>query len=152
MSPSDDTWNDELVTWHGLPVGRRVLVADDDATMREALALALRERGYQVATVRCWPEPTSLQSGPASTRFDLIVADLRLPASSALDVIDQLRQHGDTTPVIITAAFPQAEARTRAKHLEVRLLEKPFGMETLRSAVDWAIRTKARREMCNLAP
>ena len=42
---------DATATWHGLPVGRRVLVAEDDPEMRDLFAQVLIERGYQVATV-----------------------------------------------------------------------------------------------------
>ena len=130
--------------WDGVPVGRRVLVAEDDSAMRDLLALVLRERGYQVATVSDGSELRSLLSEPdAKGAFDLIVTDVKMPGSSGLDVIDELRQNGDTTPVVIVTAFPQDDIRQRARGLEVRLLAKPFDLETLRSAVDWAIRSNA---------
>lgn len=144
MSLLEDAWSDEPATWRGLPVGRRVLVAEDDAEMREILALALRKRGYQVATVSTGAELGSLlgEASPES-RFDLVVTDVHMPGSTGLDVIDRLRQNGDTTPVVIVTAFPREETQQRARGLEVRLLAKPFDLETLRSAVDWAIRANA---------
>jgi two-component system OmpR family response regulator len=121
-----------------------VLVAEDDPAMRDLFALVLRERGYQVATVSTGSELKRLLSVPDPTgRFDLIVADVNLPGSSGLDVIDQLRQNGDSTPALIVTAFPRDDVRQRARGLEVQLLAKPFDLQVLRSAVDWAIRSNA---------
>jgi DNA-binding response OmpR family regulator len=128
--------------WHGLPVGRRILVAEDDPAMRDLLAQVLLERGYQVATASSGSELRCLLS-ESEPRFDLIVTDVNMPGSSALDEIEQLRQKGDNTPVVIVTAFPEDEIRRRARGLEVRLLEKPFELDTLGSAVDWAIRANA---------
>jgi DNA-binding response OmpR family regulator len=66
-----------------------------------------------------------------------------MPGASGLDVIDQLRELGDATPVIIVTAFPQEEVLERARGLDIRLLAKPFELDTLRAAVDWAIRSNA---------
>ena len=125
---------------HGMPVGRRVLLAEDDQAMREILALVLSEAGYQVTTVA---DGAELRRSLREVRFDLVVTDVNMPGGSGLDVIELLRQNGDTTPVIVVTAFPQAEIRVRARALGLRLLAKPFELETLRAAVDWAIRVNA---------
>jgi len=125
---------------HGLPVGRRVLLAEDDRAMREILAMVLSEAGYQVATVA---DGAELRRLLREARFELVVTDVNMPGGSGLDVIELLRQNGDTTPVIVVTAFPQAEIRKRAQALGLRLLAKPFELETLRAAVDWAIRVNA---------
>jgi CheY-like chemotaxis protein len=130
--------------WHGLPVGRRVVLAEDDAAMRELLAVVLSEAGYQVTTVNDGAELTrSVRDLAPSARFDLIVTDVNMPGGSGLEIIDQLRQNGDDTPVIVVTAFPQAEVLERAHELGLRLLAKPFELDTLRAAVDWAIRANA---------
>lgn len=125
---------------HGMPVGRRVLLAEDDQAMREILAMVLSEAGYQVATVA---DGAELRRLLREVHFELVVTDVNMPGGSGLDVIELLRQNGDTTPVIVVTAFPQAEIRKRAQALGLRLLAKPFELETLRAAVDWAIRVNA---------
>jgi len=130
--------------WHGLPVGRRVVLAEDDGAMREMLAVVLSEAGYQVTTVSDGAELARfLRELAPGARFDLIVTDVNMPGGSGLDVIDQLRQTGDDTPVIVVTAFPQADILARAHELGLRLLAKPFELDTLRAAVDWAIRANA---------
>src|SRR5450432_1603842 len=152
MSSDTDDWQDEepevgFPAFRGIPIGRRVLVAEDDPAMRDVLETVLRERGYQVATVGSGSELADAlgrvgRAQPAE-RFDLILSDVRMPGASGLDVIDRLREGGDTTPVVIVTAFPQRDVVERARGLEVRLLAKPFDLETLRVAVDWAIRSNA---------
>ncbi|HYP76147.1 MAG TPA: response regulator [Polyangiaceae bacterium] len=130
--------------WHGLPVGRRVLLAEDDVALSEMLALVLSESGYQVTTVGDGAGLThALRERSERGRFDLIVTDMNMPGSSGLDVVDWLRTDGDFTPVILIAAFPEDDIRKRAGALGLRLLAKPFELEALRAAVDWAIRAHA---------
>ncbi|MET0792566.1 MAG: response regulator [Polyangiaceae bacterium] len=136
----------DVPAFHGLPIGRRVLVAEDEPAMREVLETVLRECGYQVASVSTGTELDEALTQRRSTPFDLIVSDVRMPGASGLDVIDRLRESGDATPAVIVTAFPQAEIRERARGLEVRLLPKPFELDALRAAVDWAIRANAPRQ------
>ena len=136
----------EPPAFQGLPVGRRVLIAEDEPAMLEVLSTVLRERGYQVATVRSGTELNDVLSESPATRFDLIVSDVRMPGPSGLDVIDRLREAGDVTPVVVVTAFPQDDVLERARGLEVRLLAKPFELDTLRAAVDWAIRSNASKQ------
>jgi len=133
--------------WHGLPVGRRVLLAEDDVALQEMLALVLSEGGYQVTTVSDGSQLKQLLREPwPKSHFDLIVTDVNMPGGSGLDVIELLRQSGDSTPVIVVTAFPEADIRERARELGLRLLAKPFELETLRTAVDWAIRAHASHQ------
>jgi len=129
--------------FQGLPVGRRVVLAEDDSAMRDMLATVLSEAGYQVTTANDGLELNDLLHEPAVARFDLIVTDINMPGGSGLDVIERLRQNGDDTPVILVTAFPQEHTRARAHELGLRLLAKPFELDTLRAAVDWAIRANA---------
>jgi DNA-binding response OmpR family regulator len=130
--------------WHGLPVGRSVVLAEDDVALREMLAQVLSEGGYQVTTVSDGSELTCLLHDSApKAHFDLIVTDVNMPGGSGLDVVDRLRESGDETPVIVVTAFPQDDIRKRAHDLGLRLLAKPFELEALRAAVDWAIKANA---------
>lgn len=135
----------EAAAFQGLPVGRRILVAEDEPAMREVLATVLREHGYQVATVSSGLELKRMLGAGCSSGFDLILSDVRMPGASGLDVIEDLRQAGDGTPVVIVTAFPRQEVIERARGLTVRLLAKPFELDTLRAAVDWAIRSSSAR-------
>jgi DNA-binding response OmpR family regulator len=118
-----------------------VVLAEDDTAMRDLLVVVLSDAGYQVTTFTDGAELARfLGELSPSARFDLIVTDVNMPGGSGLDVIDQLRRNGDDTPVIVVTAFPQADILERAHELGLRLLAKPFELDALRAAVDWAIR------------
>lgn len=136
----------ERPAFQGLPIGRRVLIAEDEPAMLEVISSVLRERGYQVATVSTGTELNQALSQAPRARFDLIVSDVRMPGASGLDVIDRLRESGDLTPAVIVTAFPGADVLERAHGLDVRLLAKPFELDRLRAAVDWAIRSNAPKQ------
>ena len=84
-----------------------VLLAEDDPTISEPLARALRREGYEVTVV---------QDGPAALEAsrlmpDLLVLDLGLPGMDGLDVCRRVRAEGLTVPV----AHPHGAGR-RGRH------------------------------------
>ena len=145
MIAAEELWSEEEPpTWPQGPHPKRVLVAEDDAAMRDLLLLVLRERGYAVDCVSSGSQMISVLSerhadGSLAVPFDLIVTDVRMPGASGLDAIDQLRRAGGMTPVIAVTAFPHDSTRNRAERLEIRLLAKPFDLDTLRAAVAAAL-------------
>ena len=145
MIAAEAPWSeDEPPTWPQGPHPKRVLVAEDDAAMRDLLLLVLRERGYAVDCVCSGSQLIRVLSerhadGSLAEPFDLIVTDVRMPGASGLDAIDHLRRAGGMTPVIAVTAFPHDSTLNRAKRLEIRLLAKPFDLDTLRDAVAAAL-------------
>ncbi|MEI9937917.1 MAG: response regulator [Pseudomonadota bacterium] len=145
MMVREDLWSEEEpAIWPQGAHPKRVLVAEDDAAMRDLLLLVLRERGYAVDSVSSGSQMISVLSerrpdGSLAEHFDLIVTDVRMPGASGLDAIDQLRRAGGMTPVIAVTAFPHDATRNRAQRLEIRLLAKPFDLDTLRDAVEAAL-------------
>jgi two-component system response regulator AtoC len=145
---TEDPWSDEdAPTWPQPAHAKRVLVAEDDAAMRDLLLLVLRERGYAVDCVSSGSQMMSVLSacqpdGSLAEPFDLIVTDVRMPGASGLDAIDQLRRAGGVTPVIAVTAFPHEATLDRAQRLEIRLLAKPFDLDTLRAAVEAALESR----------
>jgi CheY-like chemotaxis protein len=59
MNQFENAWSD-AAGWQGMPVGRRILVAEDDPAMRDVLASALGERGNQVTLVSSGTELSGL--------------------------------------------------------------------------------------------
>jgi CheY-like chemotaxis protein len=75
-----------------------VLIADDDANVRDVLRLFLAGEGYQVSTVGSGQE--ALDAVPMF-RPDVIVVDMVMPGLTANDVLSALRRDGVTVPVIL---------------------------------------------------
>jgi DNA-binding response OmpR family regulator len=79
----------------------RVLLAEDDASISEPLARALRREGYEVEVREDGPSAldAGLQGG-----IDLVVLDLGLPGMDGLEVARRLRSDGHTVPILILTA------------------------------------------------
>lgn len=79
-------------------MGARVLIADDDAALRETYAESFRLAGFDVAEAADGAEAFSLyQQG----RFDLIVTDLLMPRRDGLELLMALSEAGARCPVVV---------------------------------------------------
>jgi two-component system phosphate regulon response regulator PhoB len=120
-----------------LPLAQEhILVVDDEALIRETIALALTDEGHQV---------TALDSGQTAVEMlfpaggnalplevDLAIIDLMLPGVNGLDICRMIRHHQMTLPVLILSA--KGSEMDRVVGLEVGAddyLTKPFGMREL---------------------
>ncbi|SCK49428.1 DNA-binding response regulator, OmpR family, contains REC and winged-helix (wHTH) domain [Streptomyces sp. WMMB 714] len=79
----------------------RVLLAEDDTSISEPLARALRREGYEVEVRK--DGPTALDAG-LRDGIDLVVLDLGLPGMDGLEVCRRLRTEGHTFPVLVLTA------------------------------------------------
>lgn len=86
---------------------RRILVVDDDARSRAAVARLLQEEGYEAA-VACDGQEASGMLG--SWRPDLVLTDLNMPRLDGRGLLQRVRSLLPGTPVIIVSARGVAEA------------------------------------------
>jgi RNA polymerase sigma factor (sigma-70 family) len=111
--------------------------------MRDSLALMLGLLGYRTASFE------SAESFLAAYREDwtgCIVADLKLPGMSGLDLQAGLRAKGSRLPfVVITGHGDVASARSAFRSDAVDFLEKPFDEGELRAAIESGLAREARR-------
>jgi PAS domain S-box-containing protein len=94
--------------------GYKVLVVDDLEDSRELLVRLLHQWGARV--MQCPSAHTALAT-LASTRFDLLVADIAMPDLDGYDLIERVRQLGNATaqiPAIAVTAYARREDRDRA--------------------------------------
>jgi two-component system response regulator MprA len=107
----------------------RLLVVDDDPSLREALALVLDLNGFEVTTACDGREAirTLIETPP-----DAVVLDVLMPEIDGLEVCRRMRAAGDRTPVLMLTA--RAEVSERVEGLEAGAddyLAKPFAREEL---------------------
>jgi two-component system response regulator MprA len=107
----------------------RLLVVDDDPSVREALALVLDLNGFEVETAADGREAirTLAQESP-----DAVILDVLMPGIDGLEVCRRMRASGDSTPVLMLTA--RAEVSERVAGLEAGAddyLAKPFAREEL---------------------
>lgn len=80
---------------------RRVLVVDDEASIRKLLQFNLEKENYDVTTAKDGQEALDLA---LEDRFDFILLDLMLPKINGIDVCRQIRQSGSDVPIMILTA------------------------------------------------
>jgi len=118
-----------------------VILAEDDTEFRRLLASVLQQEGYEVVEA---PDGLALLASLENTltvrreRPDafLVVADVRMPGLSGLDVLAILRCATWRTPVILITAFGDEATHAEGQELgAVAVFDKPFDVDVLRAAV-----------------
>jgi DNA-binding response OmpR family regulator len=120
----------------------RIVLAEDDASLRELLASALEYEGYDVVQATTGNELIDHIRGATGSgdNVDLVVSDVRMPTLSGLAVLKLLRDAELDVPVILITAFSDVWTRREAGEHGAILLDKPVSLRTLRSEVAKALR------------
>lgn len=119
----------------------RLLVVDDEESLLEMLASALRFGGYEVATAA---EGFDALREVRKEDPDLIVLDVNLPDIDGFEVCRRLRRDGITTPVIfLTARDDIEDLRTGFRHGGDDYLTKPFSLDELGLRIEAVLRRTA---------
>ncbi len=116
----------------------RLLLAEDDGEMRRLLATVLRNDGYTVLEAADGQEMLEAYDAAraAGTPVDLVVADIRMPRLTGLEVLEKICGDAVPSPVILITAFGDAVTHERAYALgAAAVLDKPFEFDDLRSVV-----------------
>lgn len=119
----------------------RILVIEDEASLREQLLTRFREDGYAVDATADGEEGLYLGS---EFPFDVAVVDLGLPKLSGIEVIQRLRAAGKTFPILILTA--RGRWQEKVEGLEAGgddYLVKPFHMEELLARIKVLLRRAA---------
>jgi FixJ family two-component response regulator len=114
-----------------------IYIVDDDESMRRALARLMQSAGYATATF------ASLGELLATEHFHepaCVIADVRMPGGSGLDLPERLRDCGSWLPVIIVTAHDTEQMRAEARRAGVAgYFRKPVDDQALIDAIEWAL-------------
>jgi len=130
-------------------MGERVLVVDDEISMREFLEIMLSQEGYEVSVASTGEEGFRMfREGEP----DVIVTDVKMPGMSGLDLIREIHSVNPHVPIIAITAYASAGDALRAvREGAYDYLSKPFQVEDLRIVIRNALETKRlRRENLDL--
>jgi CheY-like chemotaxis protein len=114
----------------------RVLVIDDDPIVRKVVSALLAAFGYACQT--------AADGRTGLVRFDegdsdLVLTDLVMPQVSGWDVIETIRRHAPTMPIIAITGHDDPAVIRRASEWQVPVILKPFHWETLNAAIVQAL-------------
>jgi len=112
---------------------KRVLVVDDEQSMRELLAIMLRRDGFDVVAAESRTQAAAvLARGPV----DLIVTDVKLPDGDGIEILRHVKAAAPETVVIVMTAFGSTETAVAALKLGAYdYLIKPFDVDELKIVV-----------------
>ena len=114
-------------------------LVDDDAAVREGLALLIATVGLRV---QAWADPQAFLAGAS---IGAIVLDVRMPGTSGLAVLEQLQAQGADQPVVLLTGHGTVDMCRRAfKAGAAEFLEKPVHDEVLIEALQNAVRQHVR--------
>ena len=120
-----------------------LLIVEDDAQLRRALAINLRARGYAVRSVG---DGTSALSAAADDPPDLILLDLGLPDMDGVDVVAGLRGWTSVPIVVLSARDAQKDKVAALDAGADDYVTKPFGMDELLARLRASLRRAAPSE------
>jgi two-component system, LuxR family, response regulator FixJ len=103
--------------------GLSVIVIGDDLAVRNSLKFWLEVEGL---AVRSYASGAELLSAGELPRCDCLVIDQKMPATSGLDLVAQLRDQHFAAPAILIASHPSPSLRERAEKTHVPIVEKPL--------------------------
>ncbi len=133
-----------------LPASSRILVAEDQADIRDLIVMNLRQAGYEVTAVADGPAALASQAEAAS---DLLLLDLMMPGLDGLEVTKALRARGRATPILMLTA--KSTELDRVLGLELGAddyLTKPFSMAELLARVKALLRRAELLRAAQAAP
>jgi two-component system, OmpR family, response regulator MprA len=118
----------------------RVLVVDDELSVRASLDRALRLEGFDVTLAR---DGEAALDETALARFDMIVLDVAMPGVDGLEVCRRLRAGGDRTPVLMLTARDAVDDRVAGLDAGADdYLVKPFALRELQARLRALLRRR----------
>ena len=118
----------------------RVLVVDDERSMRELLAIMLRQAGHDVTVADGGAAAIEALNSDA---FDLVITDLRMREIDGLAVLRAAKEHSPQTVVLVITAFASTETAVEAMKLGAYdYLTKPFKLDEIKLTIANALERK----------
>lgn len=112
----------------------RIIVADDEESMRWVLSKALKRKGFLVDLAKDGEEALSLVSTNA---YDLAILDIKMPGLSGLELLDRVKEmKSDLLVVIMTAEASMKNAIEAMKRGAYDYITKPFDLDVIDAIIE----------------
>jgi two-component system cell cycle response regulator CpdR len=117
----------------------RILLAEDDTSMREYLQRALQRVGYDVDSVGCGTEAMPLLE---SDRYDLLLTDIVMPEMDGIELAQKASAIDPDIRVMFITGFAAVALQSGGAAPEAKMLSKPFHLKDLVAEVDRIFQTE----------
>ncbi len=130
----------ENVESNSLPTRPKLLIVDDDSSLREFLEIFLAKEGYKVDSADCGGKAIEkVRNGS----YDLVITDVRMPGMDGVELLRRLKALDAGLPVVLITAFASLDAAVDAmKEGAWDYLTKPFKIEELRKVIENALSSR----------
>ncbi|MEH3102693.1 MAG: response regulator [Sphingomonas phyllosphaerae] len=122
----------------------RILLAEDDAVMREYLGRALERSGYRVTSV---DRGTAALPLLESERFDLLLTDIVMPEMDGIELAQKAQELAPGMRVMFITGFAAVTLKAGNAMPQARVLSKPFHLRDLVLEVDRLFDTGTANEL-----
>lgn len=111
----------------------KILVIEDDGTMREGIATVLKLQGYEMHTAEDGQTGSQLFR---EIQPDLVISDMKLPGKGGMNLLQEFQAQSPETPFILISAFGTIDLAVNALKLGASdFIAKPFSIDELKSKV-----------------
>jgi two-component system response regulator PilR (NtrC family) len=115
----------------------RILVVDDELSMREFLSILLEREGYDVTVASSAEEALRMME---SALFDLVLSDVNMPGLSGIELLARIKEKSPETAVLMLTAFSTADQAVEAMKLGAYdYIFKPFKNEEIKQLIKNAL-------------
>jgi DNA-binding NtrC family response regulator len=116
---------------------KKILVVEDEQTLREGIVTAFRDRGWQATPAADGSEALNLLEAEV---YDLMITDFKMPECSGMDVLRRCKQLNESTVVLMMTAYGTVESAVDAMKAGAHdYVLKPFNLEELELKVQRAL-------------
>jgi two-component system response regulator PilR (NtrC family) len=123
----------------------RILIVDDELSMREFLKILLEKEGYEVSTA---PDADTALQIVKKEEIDLVVTDIRMPGMNGLELLTELKSHSRDMPVIMITAFASPDDAVLAmKNGAFDYITKPFNVDEIKGVIRAASNRRQRQDV-----
>ncbi|MCB0349765.1 MAG: sigma-54-dependent Fis family transcriptional regulator, partial [Bdellovibrionales bacterium] len=120
---------------------QRILVVDDEESIREFLEIMLRKEGYEVTTACDGEQAIDLFKKKS---FDMVISDMQMPKVTGLELLKHIKDQSPDTIFFMITAFATAETAVEAMKIGAYdYITKPFKIDEVRINIANALKSKS---------
>ena len=122
----------------------KILVVDDEQSLRDFLAIMLKKEGHDVVTAE---DGTHAMNAVQSEIFDLVISDVKMPGIDGIGVLKSVKEISPETVVIMITAYATAETAVEAMKLGASdYIIKPFKVDELKLTINNSLEKRHLRK------
>ncbi len=122
----------------------KILIVDDEQSMRDFLSIMLKKEGYEVVSAE---NGTDAVKAVQNDIFDLLITDVKMSGMDGIDVLKAVKEVSAETVVIMITAYATAETAVEAMKLGAYdYITKPFKIDQIKLVIQKALEKRHLRK------